>query len=708
MNLFELFVKIGVKDEASSEVDKIGSKLKSGFVAAGKVAAAGIGAATTAIGFLSKASISAYADYEQLVGGVETLFKESAGVIEDYAWAAYETAGMSANEYMETVTSFSASLLQGLGGDTAAAAEYANKAVVDMADNANKMGTSIDLIQNAYQGFAKQNYTMLDNLKLGYGGTQAEMARLINDSGVLGDTMEVTAKTVNEVSFDKIIEAIHVMQERMGIAGTTSKEAASTISGSIASMKGQFQNLMTAIAAEDWDVGVFVDNFADSVVTVVNNIAPRLMELLPNITSALDSIVASLSPYIVPLIQTLLPSLIEGAITLVTGVAANIPDLVQILFESLVAALGNMFEALSPEMQDRVLFLFDAFKVAAPIIAGVTAAVVAFRTAMTISALIDTASKAITAFKTANEAATIAQAALNAVMNLNPFVLIATLIAGVVAALVVLWTTNEDFRNAVIKIWGEVVDFLSGVIDTIGKFFTETLPNAFNAVVNFFKDNWQDILLLLVNPFAGAFNLLYNNFAGFRNTVDNLVNNVKNAFYNMANGIADTVWRIRDNIVNGISYAVDWIKRLPGEAWEWGSDMINGFADGIMSAMNWLLDRVRSIASSIRSYLHFSRPDVGPLRDYETWMPDMMKGLAQGIDRNLWRVEDAAQDVSGALAFGVSGGGIGGTGAGARTGSFGAVNITVNAAPGQNARQIAQQVMVLIENERERRAASLA
>lgn len=708
MNLFELFVKIGVKDEASSEVDKIGSKLKSGFVAAGKVAAAGIGAATTAIGFLSKASISAYADYEQLVGGVETLFKDSASVIKGYADAAYQTAGMSANEYMETVTSFSASLLQGLGGDTAAAAEYANKAVVDMADNANKMGTSIDLIQNAYQGFAKQNYTMLDNLKLGYGGTQAEMARLINDSGVLGNTMEVTAKTVNEVSFDKIIEAIHVMQERMGIAGTTSKEAASTISGSIASMKGQFQNLMTAIAAEDWDIGVYIENFADSVITVVDNIAPHLMELLPNITSALDSIVASLGPYIVPLIQTLLPPLIEGAITLVTGVAATLPSLVQILFEALVTALGNMFSALSPEMQNRVLVLFDAFKIAAPIIAGVTAAVVAFRTAMTISALIDSASKAITAFKTANEAATIAQAALNAVMNMNPFILIATLIAGVVAALVVLWTTNEDFRNAVIKIWGEVVDFLSGVIDTIGKFFTETLPNAFNAVVNFFKDNWQDILLLLVNPFAGAFNLLYNNFSGFRNTVDNLVNNVKNAFYNMANGIADTVWRIRDSIVNGISYAVDWIKRLPGEAWEWGYDMIDGFADGIMSSMNWLLDRVRDIANSIRSYLHFSRPDVGPLRDYETWMPDMMKGLAQGIDRNLWRVEDAARDVSGALAFSVSGGGAGGIGAGARTGSFGAVNITVQAAPGQNARQIAQQVMVLIEDERERRAASLA
>ena len=177
-------------------------------------------AAASGVAFLTKSSLEQYAEYEQLVGGVETLFKQSADIVQQYADNAYKTAGMSSNEYMDTVTSFSASLLQGLGGDTAKAAEVANQAITDMSDNANKMGTSMQMIQNAYQGFAKQNYTMLDNLKLGYGGTQEEMARLINDSGVLGDAFVATANNINEVSFDKIIEAIHVVQTNMGVTGT--------------------------------------------------------------------------------------------------------------------------------------------------------------------------------------------------------------------------------------------------------------------------------------------------------------------------------------------------------------------------------------------------------------------------------------------------------------------------------------------------------
>ena len=169
---------------------------------------------------VGKQALTSYADYEQL-GGVETLFKDSAGIVENYANNAYKTAGLSANEYMETVTSFSASLLQSLGNDTEASAKYADQAIIDMADNANKMGTSMESIQNAYQGFAKQNFTMLDNLKLGYGGTQAEMARLINDSGVMGDTFVATAENVKDIPFDKMIEAIHEVQTNLGITGTT-------------------------------------------------------------------------------------------------------------------------------------------------------------------------------------------------------------------------------------------------------------------------------------------------------------------------------------------------------------------------------------------------------------------------------------------------------------------------------------------------------
>lgn len=327
----------------------------------------------TAIAAIGKLAVDSYSNYEQLVGGVETLFGNSAKTIQGYADAAYQTAGMSANEYMDTVTSFSASLLQGLGGNTAAAAEIANQAVVDMSDNANKMGTDISMIQNAYQGFAKQNYTMLDNLKLGYGGTQAEMARLINDSGVLGDSMEVTAETVNEVSFDKIIEAIHTIQESMGIAGTTSEEAATTIQGSFSSVSGACSNLLTAFAADGRDVGVYVDNLTQTLVTAGQNIIPRIQALLPNIASGITDLVNGLIPYVSSAINTLLPSLIDGATSLLNAFTAVFPgilttavgsvpqliDAASSIVSNLVSALVNAAPALLSSGYDLLMELVD-------------------------------------------------------------------------------------------------------------------------------------------------------------------------------------------------------------------------------------------------------------------------------------------------------------------------------------------------------------
>ena len=233
MNLFELFVKIGVEDQASSQISKITKGLGNGLKTAAKVGTAAVGAAAAGITALTTAAVNNYAEYEQLVGGVETLFKDSAGKVQEYAANAYKTAGMSANEYMSTVTSFSASLIQSLGGDTEEAAEYADRAIVSMSDNANKMGTSMEMFQNAYQGFAKQNYTMLDNLKLGYGGTQAEMQRLIADASKMTDVQQRLGITVDasSMSFDNIVNAIQVVQENLGIAGETADEAGRTIEG---------------------------------------------------------------------------------------------------------------------------------------------------------------------------------------------------------------------------------------------------------------------------------------------------------------------------------------------------------------------------------------------------------------------------------------------------------------------------------------------
>lgn len=349
MNLFELFVKIGVDDQASDKISSLSSKLGNGLKTAAKIGAAAVAAAGTAILAIGKQSIEQYAEYEQLVGGVETLFKTSSDKVMKYAENAYKTAGLSANEYMDTVTSFSASLLQSLGGDTEAATEYANLAITDMADNANKMGSSIDTIQTAYAGFAKQNYTLLDNLKLGYGGTKEEMQRLIADAAKLSDTVDAQS-----MSFDNIVEAIHVVQTEMGITGTTAKEAGTTIQGSVASMKSAWENLLTGIADDNANFEVLVSNFVDSVVTVGSNIIPRVKIIIGGLSNIISEAANKLVPLVVNTIVENLPQIIEGGVnlivSLISGLISAIPQLVQSI-PQIISAIIKGFVSAWPQLK---------------------------------------------------------------------------------------------------------------------------------------------------------------------------------------------------------------------------------------------------------------------------------------------------------------------------------------------------------------------
>ena len=343
-------------DEAEKAKEKAGgfgsawkkalTKLKPAAAIAVKSLAAVTAVAAAAFGAVAKQSIEDYSDYEQLVGGVETLFKSSSDKVIAYANNAYKTAGLSANAYMETVTSFSASLLQGLGGDTEAAAVIADQAITDMSDNANKMGTDMEMIQNAYQGFAKQNYTMLDNLKLGYGGTAGEMARLINDSGVLGDTMKVTEQTVNEVSFDKMIEAIHVVQTNMGITGTTAKEASETIQGSVSAMRAAWKNFTTGMADDTQDFDTLVDNVVDSVDTVADNVIPRIQKLLPRLTQGLSDLTQRLSSKIPGLLSKVLPSFIRSTTKMVQNIAGTLTKSLPVIIDAASELFSGVVRAI--------------------------------------------------------------------------------------------------------------------------------------------------------------------------------------------------------------------------------------------------------------------------------------------------------------------------------------------------------------------------
>ncbi len=331
MNLLDLFVKISVDDQASSNLGGIASKIGSGLKTAAKIGTAAVAAAAGAVSLLTKQSLDGYAEYEQLVGGVETLFKQSADQVIEYANRAYETAGLSANEYMDTVTSFSASLLQGLGGDTEKAAEVANQAVIDMADNANKMGTSMEMIQNAYQGFAKQNYTMLDNLKLGYGGTKEEMQRLLDDANALNAAQgNYTNYTID--SYADIVDAIHTLQTEMGITNTTQLEASTTIQGSIASMKAAYDNFITGLGDENADMAELITNLLGSTVTVAENLLPVVERILENIGVVVQEKGPEMIEKFVGYAIDKLPDIIElglqMVIALVKGLAQNLPQLV--------------------------------------------------------------------------------------------------------------------------------------------------------------------------------------------------------------------------------------------------------------------------------------------------------------------------------------------------------------------------------------------
>ena len=298
---------------------------------------------------LGKQAIQSYAEYEQLIGGVETLFKESSGTVENYANNAYKTAGLSANEYMSTITSFSASLLQSLNGDTAKSAEVADMAITDMADNANKMGTSMESIQNAYQGFAKQNYTMLDNLKLGYGGTKSEMERLLADATAISG-VEYDISSLNDV-----YQAIHVIQGELGITGTTAKEASTTIQGSLDSMKSAWSNLLTGIADENADFPALINNFVDSILTVGDNLIPRIQQVIQGAGELVSGLLGALIPEIVavlpPLIESTLPTLITSIQTAITSILAVLPQLTGVL-ESIIPQLLTTIVDMLPALID--------------------------------------------------------------------------------------------------------------------------------------------------------------------------------------------------------------------------------------------------------------------------------------------------------------------------------------------------------------------
>lgn len=499
-----------LENEATTSGNAIATKLGNGAKIAGKAIATGLAVGITAIGVLGKKSIEAYADYEQLVGGVDTLFKESSETVQNYADMAYKTAGLSANAYMETVTSFSASLLQGLNGDTAAAAEMANLAVTDMADNANKMGTDMQRIQDAYQGFAKQNYTMLDNLKLGYGGTATEMARLINDSGVLGDTMTVTAETVNSVSFDKMVEAIHVIQTQMGITGTTAAEAADTITGSLNSTMSAWENVLASFGTgSDEQIAEAINGLVESAGNLVKNIT----NILPNVVDGIVSMLDSLIPQIPILVQRLLPSLIQGAVQLINGIIAAFPQFLQALQASLPQLISGVMTIISSLIQN-----------IGPILQAITQIILALAVELTkpenLTAIFNAAIELLLSLVRA------IPDILTALIEALP-----TIIDGVIQFLTDPATIAKLIEASVtlfLALVQAVPQILGALISAFGKIFGSLWENVSKMFTQFFGNFGETV--------SGVFKAAVNGVLGFIEGFINAPINILNGFIGLING----------------------------------------------------------------------------------------------------------------------------------------------------------------------------
>lgn len=514
--------------------------------------------ASTAVSFLTKNAIEGFAEYEQLVGGVQTLFKDSSGQLMQYARDAFKTAGMSANEYMNTATSFAASLIQSLGGDTKKAVDYADMAIRDMSDNENKFGTGMEAIQFAYQGFAKQNYTMLDNLKLGYGGTQSEMKRLLADA----EAIKTAQGELAEYSIDSyadIVEAIHVVQQNMDVTGTTASEAAETISGSLAMTKAAWTNLMTGIADDTQDFDVLLNDLVTSATIAAENLMPRIEQAL----SGIGKLVEGLAPVL----------------------AAAVPGLVENVVPQLLSAGASMVGALGVAIVNSIPMLVDA--------AGRIAVQLAGYLAENTDAVVEGAVSIITALSTG-------------IITYLPQ--LAEIAGQIIVQLVVALVSNTP---QLLGAAGQIVlAFIAGILAFLGGIATT-------------GGQMLDALIAAAMAKAGE-----------------LINVAAAAIADFISGLVGKLGELKEKgkaIVNAVK---DGIMGVVGDAVSWGSDLISNFISGLQAKWSALKQKVSDIAQSIRDLIGFSEPEEGPLSNFHTYAPDMMKLFAQGIRDNTRLVTD--------------------------------------------------------------------
>lgn len=549
----------GLDGQITKTESKLKTKFGSALKAVGAAAGAAIAGGSAAVVGLVKQATQAYGEYEQLVGGVETLFGDSASQVMEQASEAFKTAGMSMNDYMETSIQSAAAMINSLGGDQAKAAELMDMSITDMADNVNKMGTDMEAVQNAYRGFSRGNFTMLDNLALGFAGTKEGMQELLDKAE------EISGYKYDISSYSDIVQAIHVVQEEMGITGTTAKEAATTFQGSLSSMQSAWQNLVTGMADPDADIGQLVGQMIDSAKVFLENAIPIVEQAITGIGTAVEEIA--------PVIAEKIPKALESALP---GLLASGAKVVESLANGILSALP----ALMPTATNIILDLVKMLISLAPKVMTVG-----------IQVLVQLANGIAKALPTLIPAAVDAIIAIvNALTDPNNLTML------IEAAIAIIMALLEGLIEATPKLVAQIPIIIKNLVQAI----FSNLPMILTAAGRIIATLIQGMLAQLGAVLSAG---------------NQVISMVKNGIMSL----------------NPI---------------EWGRDLISSFVNGIRSKIGDVINAARSVADKVRSYLHFSVPDVGPLADFDSYAPDMMNLFAKGIDDNTDVVEDSAKNVS--------------------------------------------------------------
>ena len=699
MNLLDLMVKIGVDDQASSKVDSLAGKItgtlgKAAGVAT-KAVAAGVAAVTAAAGAITKSSLGAYGAYEQNVGGIQKLFGNMGKSLEDYAeitgnavdavadkWAvleqsqnmvlqnaagAYKTAGMSANQYMEQVTGFSAALITSLGNDTVAAASYADMAMTDMSDNANTFGTDMESIQWAYQGFAKQNYTMLDNLKLGYGGTKEEMQRLISDASKMTDVQKKLGVAVDEssLSFSNIVAAIHVMQESMQIGGTTAREAATTIEGSVNMMKAAWENWLTGLGNSDADMAQLTDNLVKSFETAAENVVPRIAIILGTLLGSVPGIVAEVGPVAAQALQDTFMTAAQTFHDMLPQEAQSALDGAIKTFQSsgLADAVGNALSGIAEfgaKAADGISQLAESFdetsamEAAATVIGTVAGFIghLADQAGEYLMPVLEAAGEAMSAFF---------QAVADAQVWLEP---LATFLGDVLVAaleiVVAAFTFAVDTVTLLVNAVTDFVNFLMGVpasvqsfVDQVGAFFGQLpgLIGGFLAGVIASIGAWVSGIVAqavqagsqFLSSVGSFFGQLPGQVGGFLSSV---IGTVGGWVSSMGSKAAEAASNFGSNLIGGL-------RGIIGQAQSAGSAIIQGLIDGIMGMIGAAGNAIGSVVDTIASYLPHSPAKRGAFSG-KGWTPYSGRAIVHGLAEGIADLADEPADAMASVMEGVS------------------------------------------------------